>query len=210
MRYPDTPFMKRTFDMVRNRGLKLTLIPYILQMVSPMTNTWLFFNNARVNNQAASVTQDPFGISGFVDDPTISTPEGASRKVAEVLQPFRDLFRTSADGKPADIAASMKIVFEQTNNFSMRSYMLQALGMSTEDINWCETTDKSTGWYDRAFTESKLLGVLHGFHVVTSECISDSRKFGLQLARYSSSGPRATEGKPEPGLVVLRVRVGRL
>ena len=173
MRYPDTPFMKRTFDMVRNRGLNVKLIPYILQMVSPATNTLLFFNNARVNNQAASVTTDPFGISGYVTDPSITTPEGAAKKVAEVLQPFRDLFRTSADGTPADIAASMKVIFEQTNNFSMRSYMLQALGMSTEDINWCETTDKSTGWYDRAFTESKLLNASHGVHVVTPGYISD-------------------------------------
>ena len=173
MRFPDTPFMKRTFDMVRNRGLKLTLIPYILQMVSPATNTWLFFNNARVNNQAASVTQDPFGISGYVTDPNIATPEGASRRVAEILQPFRDLFRTSADGKPADIAASMKIIFEQTNNFSTRGYMLQALGMSNEDINWCETTGKSTGWYDRAFTEGTWLDTSQGFCDLTSGYISD-------------------------------------
>ena len=50
MRFPDTPFMKRTFDLAKSRGLNVKLIPYIIQMVKP-PNTWLLYNNSRVNNQ---------------------------------------------------------------------------------------------------------------------------------------------------------------
>ena len=153
MRFPDTPFMKRTFDLARNRNLKVKLILYIMQMVAPSANTWLLYNNARANNQAPSVTSDPFGVSGYVPDPSLATPEGVSMKVAEVLQPFRDLFRESPEGT-LDMAAAMDILFERTNNFSMRSYMAQN-GTSASDISWCETLSDSTGAYDRAFTECK-------------------------------------------------------
>ena len=153
MRFPDTPFMKRTFDLARNRGLGLKLIPFIMAMVEPMTNTLLFYNNARVNNRAPSVTDDPFHVSAYVDDPNIRTPEGVSAKVLEVLQPFRDLFRSSPQGPP-NITAAVNTIFEEADKYSMRSYMYQN-GLSTGDINWCETLDKSTEWYDQGLTESK-------------------------------------------------------
>ena len=159
MRFSDTPFMKRTFDLARNRGLKLKLIPFIMQMVEPMANTWLLYNNARVSNQAPSVTDDPFHLSGFLTEPSLRTPEGVSGKVYGVFQPFRDLFRSSPQGTP-DIATAIDTLFEQTNNFSLRSYMYQG-GTSSEDINWCETLSASTAWYDRSFTESKRFGTFH-------------------------------------------------
>ena len=189
MRFPDTPFMRRTFDLAKNRGLKLKLIPFIMQMVSPSTNTWLLYNNARVNNQAPSLTDDPFNIAGYVNDTSLRTPEGVSQKVSAVLQPFRDLFRDSPQGK-VDIAAAMDTLFLQTNNYSTRTYMFQN-GMSAQDINWCETLDKSTGWYDHAFTESKQLDTLRVHLVVTCDYRSYYRELGLQLAIYTPPGPRA-------------------
>ena len=155
MRFPDTPFMKRVFDLATNRNLQVTLIPYIMQMVEPSPNTFLFYNNARVNNQDSSVTGDPFNVSSYVDDPGLTTPQGVSRKVAEVLQPFRDLFRAPAPGEhPPDISNAMTELFSLTNRFSTRSYMFEPVGMDARQISWCETLDKSTGWYDRALTES--------------------------------------------------------
>ena len=154
MRYPDTPFMKRTFDLIRNRGLNVKLIPYILQMVAPEPNTFLFYNNARVHNQDKSVSGDPFDVGSYVVDQTLTTPEGVAEKVAQVLQPFRGLFLRMP------IAEAMKILFEETNNYSMRSYMILVKGMDPKDVQWCETLDKSTGWYDRALTESECLDTL--------------------------------------------------
>ena len=72
--------------------------------------------------------------------------------VATVLQPFRDLFR-ALPGQQPDVASAMSQLFLSTDKFSMRSYMF-SLGMDPRDISWCETLDKSTGWYDRALTES--------------------------------------------------------
>ena len=151
MRFPDSPFMKRTFDLARNRGLDVKLIPYTFQMVDP-PNTLLYYNFSRVNNQAPSVVSDPFNVSSYIADADLRTPEGVSKRVLEVMQPFRNYFRHLDKQKP-DIAASMQLLFKETNQFSLRSYMFQNK-MTGKAINWCETLDRSTGWYDRSLTES--------------------------------------------------------
>ena len=151
MQFPDTPFMKRVFDLVRNRGLNVKLIPFIRQMVD-LPHTFLYYNSNRVNNRAPSVSPDPFSVSKYINNPNIRTPEGVSSTLSEVIQPFRDYFRP-VDGKTPDIGTAMDQLLKETNNFSMRSYMLQK-GITSKDINWCETLDQSTGWYDRALTES--------------------------------------------------------
>lgn len=178
MRFPDTPFMKRTFDLARNRGLNLKLIPYIVQMVNP-PNTWLFYNNARVNNQDSSITGDPFDIQGYVTDQSLTTPQGAHKRVAEILQPFRDLFRPRQKMPPPDIADAIRTLFEETDKFSVRSYMF-VNGMSDQDVHWCETLDKSgTGWYDRSLTQGKQLDALRRFLVETWGYSSCCRKHSL-------------------------------
>lgn len=154
MRFPDTPFMKRVFDLATNRTLPVKLIPYIIQMIEPTPNTFLFYNNARINNQDSSITGDPFNVFGYVQESNLTTPQQVAQQVSAVLQPFRDLFRTQADGQTPDLATAVAQVFNLTDRFSTRTYMSEVLQMNDRDINWCETLDKSTGWYDRAFTES--------------------------------------------------------
>ncbi|KAF9648690.1 hypothetical protein BDM02DRAFT_2079180 [Thelephora ganbajun] len=152
MRFPDTPFMKRTFDLARNRGLPVNLIPYITQMVEPSPNTFLFYNNARVNNGAPSIIDNPFNVD-HINDPSLRTPEGVFQRVAEVLRPFRGLFRVEPGDPPLDVAKAMKDLYKWTDRLSMRSCMSTVFGMSAKDISWCETLDKSTGSYDQALTE---------------------------------------------------------
>ena len=150
MRFPDTPFMKRTFDLARNRGLPVTLIPYIRET----PNSFWFFNNVGIKNQVSDLTEDdPFDVSGYVD-PSLASPAAVSQKLAEVIEPFRNLFVPDSSGNQPDIATAMAVLFNETDMFSMRSYMSQG-GMRAEDISWCETLTTSTGWYDRALTESK-------------------------------------------------------
>lgn len=163
MRFPNTPFMKRVFDLAKNRKLSVKLIPYIME--SP--NTLLFYNNARVYNKDPSTTGDPFNISGYISDPNLRTPQDVSQMVALALQRFRDLFRPQPGEQPPDIAKAMIELFKETDEFSMRSYMSRILGMSDREISWCETLDKSTGWYDRALTESTSSNTLCGCLVVT-------------------------------------------
>ncbi|KAF9648711.1 hypothetical protein BDM02DRAFT_3269303, partial [Thelephora ganbajun] len=107
MRFPRTPFMKRTFDLAEERGLPVKLIPYIRKMVGPSPNTLLFYNNARINNGIPSVMDNPFGID-HIDDPSLRTPEGVSQRVAEVLRPFRGLFRADPWDPPLDIEKAME------------------------------------------------------------------------------------------------------
>jgi hypothetical protein len=153
MRFADTPFMKRVFNLARCRGLEVKLIPYIMQMVEPTPNTFLYYHGHHAQNQAPSVTKDPFHVSSYLKDTKLATPQAVSQKVADVLQRFRNLFRVKP-GEPLDIACAMSKLYREAGNFSMRSYMFEHEKMDPKDVNWCETLDKSTGWYDRALTES--------------------------------------------------------
>jgi hypothetical protein len=171
MRFPDTPFMKRTFDLAENRGLKVKLIPHIIQMVKP-PNTRLFFNNVRINNQDSSVTGDPFNIASYIDDPDLLTPQGVSKKVGEAIQPFRDMFRASP-GQRADIAITIDRLFKDTDKLSMRSYMFEG-GMNAKGIHWCETIDGATGLYDRSLAESEWLDTVCRFLAITWDHCSRS------------------------------------
>ena len=154
MRFPRTPFMRRTFDLIESeeRGLKgLKLIPYVFKA----QYTQDFFNNVHLADGNLTKSDDPFGVKAHVTDSRLATPEGVEEVVAEILQPFRNLFMTSKSGKKLDIEDSMKLLFKRTNHFSMRTYMLLVHQMSPNDVHWCETLDGSTGLYDRALTESK-------------------------------------------------------
>ena len=210
MRFPDTPFMKRVFDLIRNRNLSVTLIPFIMEMVEPSPNTFLFYNNARVNNQDHSIVGDPFDVLSYVGEPDLTTPQGVSQKVAEVLQRFRDRFRTRFGDRPPDIAAAIGWLYEQAGGLSMRAYMSQVVGMDDKQISWCETLDKSTGWYDRALAESAQFYTFHGFLVVTWDYHSRHRELGPRLAHCATSRPRATQSWSRFTLALHRVRVGCL
>ena len=163
MRFPRTPFMKRTFNLIEERKLEgLRLIPYILSA----PNTRLFYNNAHIINGNTSKpgahdegkdpqSDDPFGVEAYITDKRLTTPEGVAEVVGEVLQPFRNFFVPSNSGRQLDIDHAMKLLFKRTNNFSMRGYMLLVRRMNPNDVHWCETLDDSTGSYDRSLTEGK-------------------------------------------------------
>ena len=156
MRFRDTPFMKRTFDLFRNRGLNLKLIPYIREMVDP-PHTLLHFNNNRLHNRASPSAEgaDPFKVnsSKFLNDDSLATQSAVQMKIAKVIEPFRDLFRPTIDGTLPDIDGALKSLFEVTNNWSMRTYMLNVVKMDANDVNWCEALDSSTGTYDLSLTQ---------------------------------------------------------
>ena len=156
MRFRNTPFMKRTFDLFDNRGLNLKRIPYIREMVNP-PHTLLHFNNNRLHNRAGPDAEgaDPFKVnsSKFLKDNKLATQRAVQMKVAEVIKPFRDLFRPGSDGTLPKINEALDQLFEVTNRWSMRTYMLNALGMDANDVNWCEALDNSTGTYDLSLTQ---------------------------------------------------------
>ena len=133
MRFPDVPFMKRVFDLARNRNLPVKLIPYIMDMPPESRHTFLCYNGHSKRNDASSLTGDPFEVSSYVQE--LRTPEDAERKVSEVLRPFRDPFRPQADGKAPNIADAMKKLFEKAAGYSMRTYMSKVHKMKNSDIS---------------------------------------------------------------------------
>ena len=149
MRFPDTPFMKRTFDLALNRNLPVKLIPYNMQV----DNTFLFYNNRGIYSQEIGAADDPFGVSRYVSS-KLTSPRAVQQQVADVMSPFRKLFEPDSSGNLPSISDAMDTLFEKTNTYSMRSYMFQTTPLSPKDIHWCETIDNSTGSYERALTES--------------------------------------------------------
>lgn len=130
MRFPNTPFMKRTFDLMENRNLNIKLIDYIF--TAP--HTFHYY---------------PYSPEGYVDDKYLA--EGADTIVKDMLAPLKAPFKEL----PIDQAIE---VLMQVDQHSTRSYMALALKppYPSSAIHWCETMDKSTGWYDRALTETVL------------------------------------------------------
>ena len=206
--------MNRVFDLARNRNLPVKLIPYIMDMVdSP--NKFLFFNNARVHNNDPSVAGDSFNILDYIEEVDLTTPQNVNQKIMEVLQPFRNLFKPRVCGKVPDIATAIDHLYDRTDKYSMRAYMTQVLKMDDKDIHWCETLDKTTGWYDRALAESAWFYAFHGYPVVTCGYHRRPRELGLRLAhctayrlRPNQIRPRATRFRLKCILVLPRVRAG--
>ena len=135
MRYPDTPFMKRTFNLMKNRGLNINLIDYIF--TAPNTFQWY-----------------PIGPFGEVPEEHIEM--GVENIVRGVLAPFKAFFKV----QPIDIDKAMEVLM-RVDAFSTRSYM--SIGIHplskpypSSTIHWCETMDGSTGRYDSALTEAVL------------------------------------------------------
>lgn len=150
MRFPNTPFMKRTFDLFKRLNVKL--IDYI-------------FNN--------TATRDyyPYDADGYV--PQSYYKEGTVAIVDSVLDPFRELFARN----PIAEAVTQLMQFDA---YSTRSWMTVTVPFSGSNttrhdslpdpmgiqiaaqrkiypssvVNWVETHDTSTGSYDRALTEA--------------------------------------------------------
>ena len=152
MRFADVPFMRRVFDLSDDRGLGVQRIQYIMDMPPGSRHTFLFYNNARTNNGVAA-PGNPFNVANYLEGPQLATPENVHQRIREVLQPSRNLFRAGPGGAP-DIALAINNLYALTNGRSMRAYMSEEFDMSDKQISWCETLDKSTGWYDRALAES--------------------------------------------------------
>ena len=154
MRFPDTPFMKRTFELAKR--LDVELIPNIIHMEDP-PNTRLFYNGNRAFNKPHSEgdDEDPFNVRNHLHEESLATHKGVDEKVRKLFQEFRDLFRPQSPGaSPPCIETAMNELFKRTNNYTMRSFMLEK-GVDSRDIHWCETIKIATGWYDRALAQGK-------------------------------------------------------
>ncbi|KZT21397.1 FAD/NAD(P)-binding domain-containing protein [Neolentinus lepideus HHB14362 ss-1] len=155
MRFPDTPYMRRTFDLVRDRlSLSSKLIPYKFHA----DNNLMYFNHRRYQPYPppSSPPADPFGARGYVPDKYLS-PENPAAIVDKVLEPWRKPFEVN-------IETALQNLYTQ-DKYTMRSHMSLKCDppYPSSVINWCETMDESTKAYDRAFVETVLDSVAFQF-----------------------------------------------
>lgn len=136
-------------------------------------NTFYSYNGVTVlQNAMPSPDQDPFNAEQVIQDisPDPYIKAGAKAIVDDVIAPFATrLLQDLEDG--GSVGWEYMKSFDQ---YSTRAYMSlkyipsPSLGLPnkplpTDVVNWCETFDKSTGWYDRALSETVLEAVAFGW-----------------------------------------------
>ena len=143
MRFPDTPYMKRLFDLFDY--LKLNKIEYKFSA----GNTFMYYNDSVYQRPSSGdgppPGEDVFKISGYVPIPPGIT--SYTSPLDQALHPFRTLY----------VYGGWDEMWNHLKNFddmSMRTYLLHIMKLDPRLVNWLETFDTSTGSYDKAFSEA--------------------------------------------------------
>jgi len=160
--------MKRLGELIDysklNDGLKVplrnTLIDYYYKAKSG--GTFLYYNNERYQVPAANPNPPNFNARAMgVESEYIKV--GVDNIVGDIVEPFARMIMEDVEQGTDKGWEIMK----KNDKYSLRAYMsfkyipsinlkLPPMHLTTNVINWCETFDKSTGWYDRALTEQVL------------------------------------------------------
>jgi len=155
MRYPDTSFMKRTFDLARNRlGLADKVLPYIRDN----DNTFRSYNGHSVTKAKENSTpskDDIFMVSesnaGHVPDKYVA--EGSGVFWDNILDELRQLFVKF----PFDEAFKK---LKEFDGHSVTSYLIFEKKLPYEVIKWYETMESRTGLFDASLTETVLASLV--------------------------------------------------
>ncbi|KAG2336933.1 hypothetical protein BDR05DRAFT_80702 [Suillus weaverae] len=179
MRFPKISSMQRVFNLFDypplnqdDISLKTKLKPFYF-VGGGNNNTLLSYNGVTVR-QNAMPPNDPFKADQVIQDVVDSNPYiavGAKAIMDDVIGPFATRLLDDLKTGGSEGWKYMKS-FDQ---YSTRAYMqlkyipspslgLPNTSLSTDVVNWCETFDKSTGWYDRALSETILEAITFGWH----------------------------------------------
>ncbi|KAG0704662.1 hypothetical protein DFH29DRAFT_848626 [Suillus ampliporus] len=158
--------MKRLGDLINysklndshNIPLKSRLIDYYF--TAKAGGSFYYFNKQRYQVSDPSSKPPDFRAQEMGVEPEY-VAVGVEKIVGDVIEPFariltQDLEQQSRRGWD---------IMRKNDVYSLRAYMsfkyipsvslgLSPMHLDTNVINWCETFDKSTGWYDRSLTES--------------------------------------------------------
>ncbi|KEP45817.1 flavin containing amine oxidase [Rhizoctonia solani 123E] len=173
MRFPKTDFMERVFKLFNyppfKGELKNRLQPYYF--VAEKKNAFLDYNGV-TKRQDEPRLPDPFKAADVItsENKQQYISAGYDNIVKDVITPFAtgifdDLKNHTDKGWKMMMA---------DDKYSTRAYMsikyspTPSLGLPAEPlpndvVNWCETFDKSTGWYDRALSETVLESIAFGW-----------------------------------------------
>ncbi|KAJ6476931.1 L-amino acid oxidase [Mycena sanguinolenta] len=173
MRYPNTTFMKRTFDLVQNR-LKMpnAFIPYIRSQ----ENSFLCYNDITVTRGIADKTpkaDDIFKVSkaNGGNIPQDYVARGSGEMWDEGLKDLRDNFKNM---KFQD--AYQKLM--EFDGYSVSGYLQQVKGYPADVINWFQAVESRTGLMDEALTET----------VLASLVFNDPKSAGKKIDWYCLDG----------------------
>ncbi|KEP46404.1 L-amino acid oxidase [Rhizoctonia solani 123E] len=173
MRFPKTDFMERVFKLFRyppfKGELEKKLQPYYF--VAEKKNAFLDYNGVtRLQNQPR--LPDPFKAAAVItsENKEKYITVGYEKIVNDVITPFATgIFNDLQKGTDKGWQKMMAY-----NKYSTRAYMsikysptpslgLPECPLPDDVVNWCETFDKSTGWYDRALSETVLEAIAFGW-----------------------------------------------
>jgi hypothetical protein len=188
MRFPQKDAMSRIFHLfgyaplnTDDIALEKRLVPFLFKG-GGNNNTLLSYNDITVK-QSSIITADQFKMSETIQDVSSSARDayikiGATKIVDDVISPFaiKLLDDIAKIEKGTDSTEGWDYLMKY-DAYSTRAYMAIAykpskelikLGMPdgplpTDIINWCETFDKSTGWYDRSLSETVLEAIAFGW-----------------------------------------------
>lgn len=145
MRFPDIPSMKPTFDLFTRLGIKTQ------KYYRTQENNVLLYNNQRrrrrsINNE--SWRDDPFHVTAKNGG---SVPDEYAREPPQHWydQAIKPLVKEYHDLVEEDPKTAMSKIIKKYDHYSIRGYMAHHMGYPTEVINWIETMNSGTSWFDR-------------------------------------------------------------
>ena len=162
MRFPKTPIMDRTFDLFHRTGVNEKLIPYYMEGKNQPTR----FNDItailplRKDPPLPVDKSDPFEVSTpnggpvpleVVQDPQIIMDRAYDRFRNEIKHPRKGPYQTAWQARHAAWKYLMK-----HDKWSLRGYLNFVEGEDSQTIDWLETQNSATGWFDQAFTENVM------------------------------------------------------
>lgn len=158
MRFPDTPIMGPLFDLFRE--ISLPLGDY--RFKDERGNSVLLYNDINKQRIDGPVKPNDFQITGVTSK---WGDLGWQKNVSNVVDPFANALVKDFQNNTKD---GWKLMMKY-DMYSMKAYMTgnrsdtacyldreKLMPYPIEVVNWCETFDKSTGWYDRGLTETVL------------------------------------------------------
>ena len=177
MRFPEISSMSRVFHLfeyppLNSNGIALAkkLRPFYFKGAA--NNDTLFSYNGITVVQNALPAGDPFQAGAVIQDvdPQPYIAAGTKAITDDVIAPFATRLLDDLKNQTTSGWEYM----QKFDKYSTRAYMTLAyrpspkLGLPdaplpTDVVNWCETFDKSTGWYDRALSETVLEAVAFGW-----------------------------------------------
>lgn len=154
MRFPETAFMTRTFELAKKR-LGIKMLPYI----RANDNAFLSFNNISItkaeNKQNDLVKDDTFKASvandGYVPEDYFKQGTGVfwDQTLGELRQYFVDY--------PFPVAFKKLKKFE---DHSVTSYLLLEKKIPYPVVKWWETMESRTGLFDLSLVETVLASLV--------------------------------------------------